>query len=314
MPSSRFPAVKDFYLCIVEQEVKKTQSSVKDKKKQQILVPHDFSDSCNCAVSYGLMLAQIFRCELTLIHVITKEMARHEKNIDDAENAARSHLAGIAGRIQQENSIVTNAYVLKGSISGIIPMIIDRLNAIVMVAGFNPVNRSYMHYFTPGRLVSDYRELRIPILVVQNKMPEPDVFNHIILPIDFTKESKEKASWAGYLSKLNNSAVTIIYTKYRDEFFAVQLRNNLLLVKKLFNTLETNFDIHKAEKVKYSLDRYGVSYAKMKKAGMIIIMTTKEWGIDDFLLGPVEKKIITNEDQLPVMMINPRDDLFIPCV
>jgi hypothetical protein len=298
----------------VEQDVEHNKSSLKDKKKQQILVPHDFSDACNCAVSYGLMLAQIFHCELTIVHIITRQISKNIVSLAEAETQAKIRLAGIAGRLQQETGVTINAYILKGSVKGIASSIIERINAIILVAGLNPVNRSSAHYFSPYKLVTDYKELRIPILVVQNKMPDRHTFDHIILPIDFTKQSKEKASWAGYFGKLNRSTITVIHTEYRDGFFSVQLRNNLMLVKKLFNTLSIVFDLHKADKVRYGMDRYGVSYAKVKGAGLLIIMTTKEWGFDDFLLGPIEKRIITNDDQLPVMMINPRDDLFVPCV
>jgi hypothetical protein len=298
----------------VEEDVKKAQSSVSEKKKQQILVPHDFSDACQCAVSYGLMLAQVFRCELTLIHIMPKVPASESDKANETEGAMRTRLAQISGRLQSENGIPVNAYIFRGKVQEIVSSIIERINAIIVVAGLNTVNRKGSDYFSPSNLVGDYRSLRIPLLVVQNKMPEASVFKHIMLPIDFQKESKEKASWAGYFSKLYQSFITVTHTEYRDGFLAVQLRNNLMLVKKLFNTLGTLYEFHKADKVRNGIDRYTISYAKIKGAGMIIITTTKDWGFDDYLMGPIEKKIITNEDQLPVMMINPRDDLFVPCI
>jgi hypothetical protein len=297
----------------MQADVSNAQSALKEKKRQQILVPHDFSDACQCAVSYGLMLARIFRCELSLIH-ITPEGKAAASDDDREQQAHKTRLAKIAGQLQQESHLTVNAYVMKGKVPGIIESIIERINAIVVVAGLNTINRKVTDYFTPSRLVADYRTLRIPLLVVQNKMPDAKVFDHIILPVDFNRESKEKASWAGYLGKLNKSFITVTHTDYRDGFLGVQLRNNLMLVKKLFTTLGTPNEFHKAEKVRYGIDRYSVAYAKMRKAGMIIITTTKEWGIDDYILGPVEKRIICNEDQLPVMMINPRDDLFVPCI
>lgn len=299
----------------MEQEVKKENTGVKEKKKQQILVPHDFSDACNCAVSYGILLAQIFHCELTLVHVI-RPLKQSSKALvpADSDSEARTRLAGLAANIQVTNGITTNAYIFRGELPDLLKSIITRINAIVLVAGLNTVNRKSGDYFSPSNLVSDYRELRIPLLVVQNKMPTINVFRHIVLPVDFTKESKEKASWAGYFGKLNSSFITVVHTEYKDGFLMVQIRNNLMLIKKLFNSLKTNYDLHKAEKVKYDIDRYAVSYAKMKGAGLIIITATKDWGIDDYLLGPSEKKIITNEDQLPVMLVNPRDDLFVPCI
>ncbi len=299
----------------MEQEVKKENTDVKEKKKQQILVPHDFSDACICAVSYGIAMAKIFRCEITLVHVISeKKNASRNTDNNTKEDEARARLATIAATIQASHNIIANAYIFKGEVADILNGIIEKINAIVLVTGLNTVNRKAQDYFSPSKLVSDYRELRIPLLIVQNKMPDADAFRHIILPVDFTPESKEKASWAGYLGRLHNSFITVVHTEYRDGFFMVQLRNNLLLVKKLFDTLKTLYDFHKTDKLKYDIDRYALSYAKMKGAGLILITATKDWGVDDFLLGPAEKRIITNEDQLPVLMVNPRDDLFVPCV
>jgi hypothetical protein len=287
------------------------KSSVTEQKKQQILVPHDFSDACNCAVQYGVMLSSIFRCELSLLHVVTPAFLRQNAS---AADAGRDKLARLAVFIEKQSGIKTNAYVIQGKLSHLIPRTATYINAITIVAGLNSVNREGTHYFTAGNLVRKYRELRMPLLIVHNKVPDVQAFSHIILPVDFTRESKEKAAWAGYFGKLNQTRVTIVHTEHKDGFFSAQVRNNLLLIKKLFDSLKTDFDIHKAEKVRYGIDRYALSYAKMRNAGMMIIMARKEWGFDDFFLGPPEQRIITNEDQLPVMLINPRDDLYVPCV
>lgn len=298
----------------MDQEVKKEQEHGVEKKIQQILVPHDFSDAGKCAVSYGLMLAGIFQCELTLVHILTKKTLQASASPENTEAEARNRLAGVAARLQQNSRVKINAYVLRGPVNEVVKMIVIKINAIIVVAGLNTVNRTPSDYFSPSNLVSDYRELRIPLLIVHNKRPDPGAFDRIILPVDFSRESKEKASWAAYFGKKNSSYITLVHTEYKDAFFSIQLRNNLMLIHKLFSSLNTSYNTHKAERIKSDIERYALSYAKMKDAGMLIITATKDWGIDDFLLGPVEKKIITNEDQLPVMMINPRDDLFVPCV
>lgn len=295
-------------------EVNKKKSGISDKKKQQILVPHDFSGSCNCAVAYAIDLAKIFKCEISIMHILTPKLVQQYGNIDVAENFARNKLAIISANIQTKENVIVNAYCFKGKVRDIIHTFSVKINAIIIVAGLNSVNRNLLDYFSPSSLVSDYRSLRIPILIVHNKMPEYQTFRQIIVPVDHTKESKEKASWAGYFSKLHKSHLTVVHTEYSDEFFNTQLKNNLILVSRLFNTLGAIFEIHKVKKIRYRIDKYALSYAKIKNAGMVIIMATKEFGFEEFILGPVEKKIITNEAQLPVMMINPRDDIYVPCI
>lgn len=297
----------------MDQEIKKESSSPAAKKIQQILVPHDFSEACKCAATYGILLARIFNCQLTLVHILTKKQLQ-QTEAGTVETEARSRLATISSNIQQSEGIITQAYVLKGKTDEVLKMMIPRINAIVLVTGLNHVAKNPAYYFSASALVSDYRDLRIPLLVVHNKTPDPTLFNRIILPVDFTRESKEKASWAAYFGKRNQAQVTLVHTEYRDGFFSAQLKNNLLLITKLFASLQTSFTIHKVEKAKPDIDRYALTVAKMKGAGLLIITATKDWGIEDFILGPVEQKIITNEDQLPVMLVNPRDDLYVPCV
>ncbi len=297
----------------MNQEIKNEETSPAPKKIQQILVPHDFSEACKCATTYGILLARIFNCQLTLVHVLTKKLLQHTE-AGTAESDARSRLATISGNIQQNEGITTQAYVLKGKTDEVLKMMIPRINAIVLVAGMNNIGKNPAHYFSASALVSDFRDLRIPLLVVHNKTPDPSLFDRVILPLDFTRESKEKASWAAYFGKRNQSQVTLVHTEYRDGFFSAQLKNNLLLITKLFASLQTAFTIHKVEKAKPDIDRYALSVAKMKGSALLIITATKDWGIEDFILGPVEQKIISNEDQMPVMLVNPRDDLYVPCV
>jgi len=46
---------------------------------------------------------------------------------------------------------------------------------------------------------------------------------------------------------------------------------------------------------------------------MVVIMATKEIAVDDFIFGLKEKSIIDNKYKMPVMLINPRDNLYLPC-
>jgi hypothetical protein len=139
------------------------------------------------------------------------------------------------------------------------------------------------------------------------------MYSHIILPLDFNRESKEKSAWAGHISTLNKSKVRILIRAYKDAYFAASLRNNIVLVKKLYKNLEVNYDIVKEPDITVDIDKYAVEYAWLNNADLLVIMATKDIAVDDLLLGLKEKKIIDNKYKLPVMLINPRDDLYLPC-
>jgi nucleotide-binding universal stress UspA family protein len=48
------------------------------------------------------------------------------------------------------------------------------------------------------------------------------------------------------------------------------------------------------------------------RGGLILLTASREYGLDDWLFGPPEQYVIRHS-QVPVMLINPRADLFSLC-
>jgi hypothetical protein len=52
-----------------------------------------------------------------------------------------------------------------------------------------------------------------------------------------------------------------------------------------------------------------IDYAKKIEADLILIISTKNIGIADYVLGASEQYIIANSAHIPVMVVNPRENL-----
>ena len=52
-----------------------------------------------------------------------------------------------------------------------------------------------------------------------------------------------------------------------------------------------------------------IDFAKDNNADLILIVSTKNIGFSDYVLGASEQYIIANSAKIPVMVINPREDL-----
>jgi hypothetical protein len=273
---------------------------------QQVIVPYDFSPACENALLFGLELARMFSCEVSLMGFLSD-------NTDESDvTKQRQELALLAGHMIVEYSVKVNVYTFKGEVSKTIEKVYPTMNAIAMIAGLNQ-GKSKKFHFTSGKITTDYRFLRIPVIVVREELPRKTIYQNIVVPLDFNKESKEKTAWPGYMSTLNKSSVSILVRNYKDAYFAAALRNNLALVTKLYENLGVSYKIVKEPDITCDIDKYAVEYAWMNRSDLIVIIATKEIEIDDFLFGLREKKIIENKYNLPVMMINPREDLFLPC-
>jgi len=280
--------------------------------RQQVLVPYDFTKAAGNALLCAVELASLFKCEISLFHALNKKNIRLYTDENEAEVIVKNKLAAMAKDIIENDRIPVNVYVFRDEADKIINKVYERINAIAVIAGLNSKKNAY-DFFSPGSIVSDYRNLRIPIIVVQDVLPRKSFFGGMVLPLDFNRESKEKSAWAGHISTLNKTKVNIVTRHYKDAYFAASLRSNLALVMKLYGNLNVEYQVIKETDIKCDIDVYAVDYAWYNNGDMVVIMATKEIAVDDLLFGLKEKKIITNKYQLPIMLINPRDDLYLPC-
>ncbi|MEI6764709.1 MAG: universal stress protein [Bacteroidota bacterium] len=285
-----------------------------DKPKQQILVPYDYTTVAKNALQCGIRMARIFNCEISIVYAVSRREAKTWTQWDHAKAEIRKKLIPVANDVISKQGINTSVYVFKGQIDHVISTFYERINAIMMVAGFNAQGKEKNAFFSLKSIINKFRELRIPILVVQDISHEGNMFQNIIMPVDFNKEAKEKSSWAGFFSKLNRSRIYLVSRTYRDPFFAAQIKNNLTSIKKLFDTAEVVFEEKNAGTIRGSIDRFALDFARANNGDMLILMATPERGIDDYFIGPPEKRIIAAARDIPVLLLNPRDDLYLPCV
>jgi len=283
-----------------------------EASRQQVLVPYDFSKAAENALHCAVELATLFKCEISLFHALNKKNIRLYTDEKEAEILVKNKLVAIARDVIENDRIQVNVYVFRDEVDKIVNKIYERINAIAVIAGLNSQKNAH-DFFSPGSIVTDYRNLRIPIIVVHDVLPRKSFFSGMVLPLDFNRESKEKSAWAGHISTLNKTKVSIVIRHYKDAYFAASLRSNMALVMKLYSNLNVEYQVINEADIKCDIDVYAVDYAWYNNGDMVVIMATKEIAVDDLLFGLKEKKIIANKYQLPIMLINPRDDLYLPC-
>jgi nucleotide-binding universal stress UspA family protein len=93
--------------------------------------------------------------------------------------------------------------------------------------------------------------------------------------------------------------------KKSDPALKKKVEGNLLFAKKYLQQHEIDYDIT-TEKGKHSFPEETIDFAKEINADIILIMTSRNLGFADFVMGPDEQSIISNSAKIPVMCINPR--------
>ncbi len=167
--------------------------------------------------------------------------------------------------------------------------------------------------FKANKILKLINRLNAPCMVVKDNNREKYTFKDIICPLDASRVTKEKLLWAVFFGKFNQSKIHILSSVYEDEYF-LRSKANRVFAKKIMKKFGISYEFHKPATSSFELKRASIKYAKRINAEMSIIMTTKNYNLIDHMFGPQELKIIRSEEKLPVLFLNSRDDLYIPCV
>lgn len=157
------------------------------------------------------------------------------------------------------------------------------------------------------------RYSRIPILLVGNEFPTENQFQQVVLPIDIEKNTKEKSLWASYFSRYYGANIHLLYPKYKDEFLRKQVQDNLNFIYKLYDNLNVTYQEHQMDEEGANPDMEAVEKANLWEATLSVIMLTQYYSLIDWLFAPKEKYVLQKAGNLPVLCLNPRDDLYVLC-
>lgn len=144
--------------------------------------------------------------------------------------------------------------------------------------------------------------------VVASERFKKQGYQNIVLPLDLTKETKQKVSWAQKVAKYFNSTIHILTITEEDEFLAHRINANLNQVE----TYLKNYGIKTTSS--YITESQGnftdatLKFAKDKDADLIIIMTQQEKSFSEYLFGTYAQRLIS-KSTVPIMCINPRSEL-----
>ena len=72
------------------------------------------------------------------------------------------------------------------------------------------------------------------------------------------------------------------------------------------------YEVVQAHKDSFSLIREASERQRDFRHDLLILTASRDYGLDDILFGPPERKAI-QRSLVPVMLVNPREDLFSLC-
>lgn len=147
------------------------------------------------------------------------------------------------------------------------------------------------------------RTLRVPYIFVKDGSKDAR-FERIGVPVKRFEEEKEKGPYCGSFARNFGSHVTM----YQPNDYGSGARRNIGSIKELLDKQKIDVAISECRKDSDGVELEAVSHGD----DLLIVGASRDYGLDDIFFGPKERKIIMTAP-MPIMMINPRGDLYPLC-
>lgn len=271
-----------------------------------ILVPVDFSEQSLKALQHAAAVAQVLKGELYVVHILDEpgviSSLFSDVNTDELTEKVWTKLNSL---ISESNIYVpVHPLVAKGSIYEEVVRISELVGASFIIMGTNGAD-GIVKRFIGSNALRVVRESRVPVISLKGKSVQ-GTYKSILLPLDLTKETREKVNKAIELARQFDATihvVSILLTK--DEEVVNKLKQQLHQVEHFLTKagVKHSADFVHAEG-KSSLSAEVLNYVHRVNADLLMIMTQQETDFSDRFVGSAAQEII-NTSEIPVCSIIP---------
>jgi nucleotide-binding universal stress UspA family protein len=260
-------------------------------------------------MNYAVEMAKLFDDEIILLHVVSESIF---SSIFTGSEHKRLMQDGIDGRLNGQREQILSAWpearvktiTEEGKPYKIINRVAEERECDTIVMG---VTGSHgIDVFVGSTTSRVIQSSTVPVIAVKEKRTPK--FDTIVLPIDLTKSSKQKVSWAIKFAQRYSSTVHVIMEVEKDEFLKNKVNANLKVVENYLKDAKVNYVSKLLDDRKYP-DHIGkdtVQYAEEIEADLIMIMTQEELKMRDLFMGSYAQQVVNSSQRTPVMAINPK--------
>ncbi len=267
-----------------------------ETKRRFILVPWDNTKIAENALLHGIKIAKMVDTGVMLLHIINNKLSKEE------ELKIQEGLDEITKSFVNKHKVPIEATIIEGSIFSAISDYANDKEAGMVVMGTHGMKG--MQKITGSWALKVIVGSKVPFIVVQEKPLDWEKYKNIVFPVDFRTESKEKLQWAIYMGKYFDSKVHIIKQKITDKSLLRKTNINLNFAIKYLIQNNIDYEIHELPK-SGNFAKDSLAFGQDINADLILVTTTKNITMANYVLGAQEQYIIANSSRIPVLVVNP---------
>ena len=178
------------------------------------------------------------------------------------------------------------------------------------------------------RVLDTCREERRPYLVIKNNGSAQQCcssevqggksleLTRILVPVSMLEEEVYKAEICTYLARKTGAHLILLRA---NDYGSKAKRNTQRIITHIQTVAERTGEtityeerVAKGDSFHIHKELHQLPIANNQYPNLILLTASREYGLDDWLVGPPEQYVI-RKSEVPVMLVNPRADLFSLC-
>lgn len=264
--------------------------------EQKIFVWIDFTPETEVVLLHGVQVARILEKELCLLYHPGKEKGR----VAEAESRLLGLAAPVAQVVGRER---VHCHLTTQPLSSTLTELAEEYDALLLVA----------HKKNSRELLPHLPHSGFPFLFVSEKQHPAVSYQKIALPVGYMKKSKDLALWSSYIARHNGAGVALIKALEQSDEDKKQVMSNLFSIERLFRNFTFPVEVVECHTPTWKIQKKALAHALGYQHGLLIISFTYSASLIDRLMGLDDAYVIDHSEELSVMCINSKRDLYTLC-
>ena len=166
-------------------------------------------------------------------------------------------------------------------------------------------------------LLNDCREERRPYVFLTSTMTVKPL-RRLLVPVSMLEEETYKAEISTYIARKTGAHIILLQANDYGSHARQNVNRIVTYIEKANERLKKTdqppitYEIVMARKDSSALTQEAGERQRDFQHDLLILTASRDYGLDDILFGPPERKAIQHA-LVPVMLVNPREDLFSLC-
>ncbi|HOD88033.1 MAG TPA: universal stress protein [Bacteroidales bacterium] len=271
---------------------------------QRIIVPIDFSEESIKGLELGIIYANKFNADLQMVFVQKKKTGRFHIELRKQYDAAMEEFEDLLRKYKDKlHKDCDFSYIIKsGRVHEEVARQAEAFDDSIIICSTNGES-GFSDFIIGSNAYKIVQTADRPVITVTTEKYIGEV-KRIVLPIDISKETREKVSKTAEIAKAFNSEVHIVkVTSSTSEGIHNKLELYASQVKKFLT--EQGIKFQSTLLVGDNITDITIEYATAIDADLIAIMTEQTFSLSNFLLSSYAYQML-NTSPIPVLSITPK--------